>query len=166
MAAAVVAIHVPTYAIRAGGSHGTAYKVAESAITPGDLTQQGTAEYHVAAGGTGVRPNGVADLNYDAAAEDLDILTHDFAANDECIILTSGRVRVIAGAAAMTFGVAAMVGTTAGTDVEDLTATAANAGDTYKTTNLDLIMTEVRTTIGMNMTTTAKTVAGVIDLVL
>jgi hypothetical protein len=141
------------------------YKVAEGAITPGDFVKIGTADYQVVANTTtGLMPAGVADLNYDAIADGEDPLTHDFAAGDECIVITRGRVRVVAGPSAMTAGVAAMVDTTTGTDCEDLTATAAQASDTYKTANLDLIADEIRTTVGMILGDAAKTVAGVIDL--
>lgn len=140
-------------------------KVAEGAITPGDLVKLGTADYQVVVNtATTLKPYAVADLNYDAEAEGLDPLTHDFAAGDKCVVIRKGICRVIADAAGMTAGSRGIVGTTTAYMVGDYTDTAANAGDTYVTTNLELIKVEIITTVGSILTDAATTVAGLVDI--
>lgn len=162
MAASTIGVKVPTYAIKCGGNTIVLAKVAEGAITPGDLVMSGTAAYQVLVN-TG-SATGVADLNEDAVADKENPMTHDFAAGDRCNVICNGMVRVIADAAGMTADEKAQEGGTTAYMVGDLDSTAVSAGDTYKTADYTAIIGGLRTCIGVNLTTAATTVAGVLLL--
>lgn len=162
MAASTIGVHVPTYAIQCGGNTIIVAKVAEAAITPGDLVMSGTAAYQVVVN-TGA-PIGVADLNHDAVLDNNNPMTHDFAAGDRCNVICNGMVRVIADAAGFTADEKVMPGTTTAYMVGDLDSTAVSAADTYKTADFTSIIAGLRTCIGVAQTSAATTVAGVILL--
>lgn len=168
MAAANTGFVVPTSQVRYLGSgarpHFAGTYVAEGAFSPTNLVKGGTAANQVVVNTTSVYPVGVADLNYDAAAERLNTLTHAFAANDVSIVLKAGIVVVVADTSAISADTRVMTGDTDGAEVEDYGSTGANAGDTYKTANLDLIADEINTTLGYGLIAGASAASALIDL--
>jgi len=164
--AATAGIVVPTGAIRYGNQHIALKRVAEGAITPGNLVKKGTADYLVVVNTAGAYPSGVADLNYKAREDNNDPLTHAFAAGEECMVIIHGMVRVVADTSAFTAGDRVMAGDTDGAEVEDQDATAPSAADTYATADFTAIIGGLRTSIGFGLTSAATTVAGVIMLTL
>jgi phosphoserine aminotransferase len=156
---------MPTGSVRYGDDHIANPYFAEGVITPTNLVLQGTAVNQVkinTAGNQNVI--GVADVNSDALAEDLDVLTHAYASGDECVVIQSGIVVVVADTAGIVAGEKVMVGISTSGFVDVYTSTAAQAADTYKTANLDLIAGEIREIIGHALTTAATTVKALILL--
>ena len=165
MAAANTRYVMPTGQVRYGDDHIANPYFAEGAITPTNLVKQGTAVNQCVVNSVGNKEVlGVADVNSDAAAEDLNTLTHAYAAGDECVVIQSGIVVIVADTGGITAGKKVMVGKADGAEVDDYTDTAANAGDTYLTTNLELIKDEIGLIIGLALTTAATTVKGLILL--
>lgn len=115
---------VPTNTIRAGGEHSTLTLTAEGAITPGDAVKFGSSQAQVVVCGvTDPLFIGVADLNKAALEDGDNPMTTDFAAGDEVVVITKGRVRAIADSAvAVTRGTLVMTGATVATSFEDIGA--------------------------------------------
>lgn len=116
---------LPTNTIRVGvGDHQTLTVVAEAAITPGDAVKFGSSQAEVIRT-TATDPLciGVADLNKAAIAAGTDPMTTDFAAEDEVVVITKGRVLAYADSAvAVTMGTLVMTGATVGHAFEDIGA--------------------------------------------
>lgn len=165
MAAANTGYVQPTGSIRYGDGHIAHPYFAEAAITPGYLVLQGTAVNQVKVNTAGNQNFlGVADINSDAAAEDLSVMTHPFALNDECIVIQSGIVIVVADTAGIVAGEYVQVGISTSGMVDVYTSTAAAAGDTYVTATADTILGEIRDTCGRALETAASGSKALINL--
>ena len=115
---------VPTNTVKVSGPHETLTLVAEGAITPGEAVKFGSSQAQVVVCGvTDPLCIGVADKNQNAAViAGTDPMTTDYAAGDEVMVITKGRVRAIADTAGITRGTLVKTGAVDGGKFEDIGA--------------------------------------------
>jgi len=142
-------VKVPTNTIKVGhGPHHEILLTAEGAITPGEFVKFGTdAARVVVCAADDVACIGIADLNYDAVLEDLDPLTHAFAADDRVPVILTGMAVITADTAGITAGLVVRVGAADGGEGQTLAADA-----------------DIRLCKGRALTTAATTVKAVMLL--
>jgi len=158
-------LKVPSNVVQAGGNNIVLTAVADEAITPTNLVKFDTSQaLLIKQTASGKNTLGVADRNEDAIADDQDPMTHAYADGEVVNVVIDGMVVVVADTTGFTRGGLVAAGDSDGAEVEDYTDTAANAGDTYLTANLEAIKDELGAIIGRALTSAATTVKGVIKL--
>jgi hypothetical protein len=143
---------VPTNRYDAGENFKVS-RVAEGAITPGQLVKKGTADNQVLVATPGDKGIlGVADLNRNAVVRNLTPLTA-FAAGEALEVIVFGFVSVLADTAGITAGRKVMVGAANNGRVEDYLDTA--VAGAFGQANLEAVKDELGMVIGRAFTTAA-----------